>query len=306
MMRKSIEIFEVGPRDGFQNIKEYIPLEAKLEIIGGICDAGIRRVQATSFVSPKAVPQMRDAREVVEGCLERHPGVDFFALVPNLRGARSAMEAGLKKISFVASLSQTHNKANIKRTRAQSLEELKCIVDKLPNLAVALDLATAFGCPFEGLKEADEVVEFLSDYAEMGIRQVTLCDTIGLANPAQIRRTVKAAQKAFPEIEWSIHIHDTRNMGMASTLAAVEAGISNVQSTLGGLGGCPFAPGASGNLATEDLVFMLKSMGYELGIDLDKLLAASLLQKRAVMGGVFSGHLLNVKNYSGLPIAPPA
>jgi hydroxymethylglutaryl-CoA lyase len=161
---------------------------------------------------------------------------------------------------------------------------------------VCLDLATAFGCPFEGKKTEEDVVSFIRPYVDLGIRTVNLCDTIGIANPAQVRRTIAAVQKTYPQLDLMIHIHDTRNMGLVNTLAAIEAGISQVQSTLGGLGGCPFAPGASGNLATEDLVFMLQEMGYDLDIDVQKLIDLARDQARIIPGGIFSGHLFKVED----------
>ena len=286
-----IDIYEVGPRDGFQSVSEYIPLDTKLRIIDSILDSGIRHVQITSFVSPKAIPQMQDAREIASICTGKYPDTLFFALVPNLRGAQAAWETGIRQVSFVVSLGESHNRANINRTHAESFEELQKILKAYPQLDVCLDLATAFGCPFEGKKNEQEVLAFLRPYIDTGIRTVNLCDTIGIANPAQVRRTISSIQKTYPNLELQIHIHDTRNMGMVNTLAAIECGVSKVQSTLGGLGGCPYAPGASGNLATEDLVFMLSEMGYELGIDLKKLVQAARDQAKIIPGSLFSGHL---------------
>ena len=291
-----IEIYEVGPRDGFQNITEYIPLETKLTIIEGLQAAGIRHLQMTSFVSPKAVPQMKDAAELARICLERYPEMDFLALVPNLRGAQTAWESGIRHVSTVVSLSESHNRANINRTSAESQTEIAKILETYPEMDVCLDLATAFGCPFEGKKTEEDVVSFIRPYVDLGIRTVNLCDTIGIANPAQVRRTIAAVQKTYPQLDLMLHIHDTRNMGLVNTLAAIEAGVSQVQSTLGGLGGCPFAPGASGNLATEDLVFMLQEMGYDLDIDVQKLIDLARDQARIIPGGIFSGHLFKVED----------
>ena len=291
-----IEIYEVGPRDGFQNIPEYIPLETKLTIIEGLQAAGIRHLQMTSFVSPKAVPQMKDAAELARICLERYPETDLLALVPNLRGAQIAWESGIRHVSTVVSLSENHNRTNINRTSAESQTEIAKILETYPEMDVCLDLATAFGCPFEGKKTEEDVVSFIRPYVDLGIRTVNLCDTIGIANPAQVRRTIALVQKTYPQLDLMIHIHDTRNMGLVNTLAAIEAGVSQVQSTLGGLGGCPFAPGASGNLATEDLVFMLQEMGYDLDIDVQKLIDLARDQARIIPGGIFSGHLFKVED----------
>ncbi len=291
-----IELYEVGPRDGFQNIAEYIPLETKAKIIEGLLDAGIRHVQLTSFVSPKAVPQMKDAQELTKLCMKNHPDIDFFALVPNLRGAATAWEIGIKWVSYVVSLSESHNRANINKSHEQSLTQLQEIVQNYPNLKICLDLSTSFGCPFEGKKTEEDVVPFLEPYVAAGIETLNLCDTIGIANPTQVRRTITAVKKEYPSLDLQIHIHDTRNMGMVNTLAAIELGVNKVQSTLGGLGGCPFAPGASGNLATEDLVFMLSEMGYPLDIDIKKLIELAKYQARVIPSGQFSGHLFTIKD----------
>ena len=210
-----VDIYEVGPRDGFQNVKEYIPLETKLKVIDGLMDAGMKHVQITSFVSPKAIPQMKDAREVTETCLAKYPDADFHALVPNLRGAQNAWKAGLRSISYVVSLSISHNQANIRRTHEESFEELRKIQEAYPEMDICLDLATAFGCPFEGMKYADEVVSFLKPYADCGIKVFNLCDTVGMANPAQVRETIDAVTSAYPDAKLMVHIHDTRGMGMA-------------------------------------------------------------------------------------------
>jgi len=286
-----VDIYDVDPRDGFQNVKEYIPADKKLEIIDGLIEAGMKHVQITSFVSPKAIPQMKDAGEVARACVAKYPDVDLFALVPNLRGAQNAWEAGIKSISYVVSLSLSHNQANIRKTHEESFTELQKIQEAYPDMEICLDLATTFGCPFEGMKYASEVVSFLKDYAESGIKTVNLCDTVGMANPAQVRDTIDAVKKAYPDVELMVHIHDTRGMGMACTLAAIEKGVTKVQSTLGGLGGCPFAPGASGNLATEDLAYMLLEMGYETGLNVPEMITLAKYQAEVVPEGNFSGHL---------------
>lgn len=290
-----IEIYEVGPRDGFQSVAEYIPLEIKKNIIEGILDSGISHVQITSFVSSKAIPQMKDASVVSEYFVEKYPEAELLALVPNLRGAQMAWDSGIKSVSYVVSLSESHNKANIRRTRQESFDELLKILQDYPELDVCLDLATTFGCPFEGRKSEKDVVPFIKPYIEAGIKTVNLCDTIGAANPAQVRRIIEAVRTEYPELELMVHIHDTRNMGMVNTLVAIELGITKVQSTLGGLGGCPFAPGASGNLATEDLAFMLSEMGYQLGIDIPKMVEHARYQAEVIPIGKFSGHLYAIQ-----------
>jgi hydroxymethylglutaryl-CoA lyase len=291
---KKVTLYEVGPRDGFQNIPTYIPLETKLEIIDGLVDAGVGHIQVTSFVSPKAIPQMKDSQELARICKNRYPDLGFFALIPNLRGAKSALESGITGVSYVVSLGESHNLANIRKTHQQSFDELVLIKKEYPELAVGLDLATTFGCPFEGRKSDKEVLEFLRQYVDLGVEYVSLCDTIGVADPLQVRTTVAAVQREFPHLDLQIHIHDTRNMGMVNTLAAIEMGVDKIQSTLGGLGGCPYAPGASGNLATEDVLYMLTHMGYETGIDVDALVRLARRQADLIPEGLYSGHLFRV------------
>lgn len=292
---KEVQIYEVGPRDGFQNLKEYLPLEEKLKIIDKLVESGVKHLQLTSYVSPKAIPQMKDAKEVTKACLEKYPDLDLLALVPNLYGAKTAWDLGIKKISYVVSLSESHNKANINRTHQESYDELKKIVEAYPEMEICLDLATTFGCPFEGKVGADVVVDFLKDYIKLGIHSVNLCDTIGVANPKQVREVIQAVKEAYSDLDLQVHIHDTRNMGMVNTLAAIESGVDKIQSTLGGLGGCPFAPGASGNLATEDVAYMLNDMGYKTGIHFDKIVEAARYERAVIQDGVFSGHQMNIK-----------
>jgi len=292
---RTIELYEVGPRDGFQNIDDYIPLETKLRIIDGLINSGVNHLQITSFVSPKAVPQMRDAGEVAAACVDKYPDADLFALVPNLRGAQAAWEAGIRSVSYVVSLSESHSNANIRRTHAESFAELQAILNAYPEMDICVDLSTTFGCPFEGMKGKHDVITFLKPYVDIGVETVNLCDTIGIANPAQVRQIIEAVQDQYPSLELQVHIHDTRNMGMVNTLAAIECGIDKVQSTLGGLGGCPFAPGASGNLATEDLAFMLSEMGYEVRVDVDRMIELARLQASVIPTGQYSGHQFRIQ-----------
>lgn len=291
---QTINVLEVGPRDGWQNLKQMLTFEEKTGLIDGMIDAGVREMEVTSFVSPKAIPQMADAAQLAQYCLEKHPDVKIYALAPNFRGVQNAWNAGIRHISYVISVSESHNKANINRTHEESFAELEKIVETYPNLDICIGMATVFGCPFEGIPPLKKAVAFAQRIYDIGIRSFDLADTIGIADPRQVRNTVKEMLDRFPDCEWQVHIHDTRNMGMVNTLAAIECGITTVQSTLGGLGGCPFAPGASGNTATEDLVFMLERMGYDTGIDFDKLLAVSKWQKRFV-DGIYSGHQMNIQ-----------
>lgn len=293
MAGAKINVMEVGPRDGFQNLKQILPTEKKLEIIDGVIEAGIKEVEIASFVSPKAVPQMADARELAARCVEKHPEVKFWALVPNLRGAQTAWESGIRNVVYIISLSETHNQKNVRRSHEESFADLARLMEACPGLNICVGIPTVFGCPFEGIPEPERAAAFVRRIWDMGIRTVNLADTIGIADPRQVRELVRAVRDALPECDIQIHIHDTRNMGMVNTLAAIECGVVNVQSTLGGLGGCPFAPGASGNTATEDLVFMLNRMGYDTGVDFDKLLAVSKYQ-RSFVEGIYSGHQMNI------------
>ena len=214
--------------------------------------------------------------------------------LPNLRGAANAYSLGLRKVCYVVSLSVSHNKANINRTHEQSLDAFKEIRAAYPDLNVVLDLATTFGCPFEGkYEDPAAVVAFLRDYVDAGIKEVCLCDTIGIADPVQVRRVIGAVKEAYPDLSLSVHFHDTRGLGMVNTLAAIEAGVDEIQSALGGLGGCPFAPGASGNLATEDAIWMLNEMGYETGVSFSRILAAAKHEKELIEGN-YSGHHINI------------
>ncbi len=295
-MNKHIDIIEVGPRDGFQNLKEYIPAERKIAIIEELIASGVKHMQITSFVSPKAIPQMRDAEEVAAKVTRKHPDLDLFALVPNFRGAQNAKAAGLKKVTTVISLSTSHNMANIRRTHDQSFDELEKIVESFPDVDISLDIATAFGCPFEGkVRDVNRLLSFMKRGYDLGVRIFNLCDTVGMADPKQVRDFVTAAKQAFPDARIEIHIHDTRGLGLACTLAGMEAGADGVQSTLGGLGGCPFAPGASGNTSTEDLVFMLNEMGYDTGIDFKKILSAAKNEFAAIEGN-YSGANIRVEH----------
>jgi hydroxymethylglutaryl-CoA lyase len=237
---------------------------------------------------------MKDAGELASRVVGKYPDADLFALVPNLRGAEAAWESGLRSVSYVVSLSESHNRANIRRTHEDSFAGLQAILEAYPDMDVCLDLSTTFGCPFEGMKTEDDVVPFLKPYVDSGIGTVNLCDTIGIANPAQVRCIIDAVWAEYPSLDLQVHIHDTRNMGMVNTLAAIELGVDKVQSTLGGLGGCPFAPGASGNLATEDLAFMLSEMGYELGVDIPKMVELAKWQATAIPTGQFSGHQFRI------------
>ena len=289
-MKQKIDVIEVGPRDGFQSVKcAQITTEQKLKVIDDLVAAGVKHLEYTSFVSPKAIPQLADAKDVTEAVLKKYPDLDLFALVPNLRGAQNAYELGLRKVCYVVSLSVSHNKANINRTHEQSLEAYKEIRAAYPDLDVIVDLATTFGCPFEGkYEDPAAVVAFLKDYADAGMTTCCLCDTIGIADPAQVKAVIAAVKEAYPSLELMVHFHDTRGLGMVNTMAAIESGVTKIQSALGGLGGCPFAPGAAGNVATEDVLNMMSEMGIATGIDNDVLHEAVELIQANVHANIVS------------------
>ena len=270
----------------------------KLEVIDKLIAAGVTHMEYTSFVSPKAIPQLADAQTVTEAVMKKYPGLDLFALVPNLRGAQNAYELGLRKVCYVVSLSKSHNKANINRTHEQSLEAYQEIRAAYPDLEVVVDLATTFGCPFEGkYNDSQAVVNFLKDYADAGMTTCCLCDTIGIADPAQVKSVIGELKASYPNLQLQVHFHDTRGLGMVNTMAAIESGVTEVQSALGGLGGCPFAPGASGNLSTEDMVWMLNEMGFKTGVSFSKVLEAAKFQAIHIPGN-YSGHHIHIEQES--------
>lgn len=272
---KAIEVVEVGPRDGFQNVKTFIPTQDKVEIIKSLIEAGIKNVELSSFVSPKAIPQLADAALVCGEILAQYGNqIRVSALVPNLKGAQAAWDAGIREVNCVMSVTPEHNKANINRTHAESLLELARMREGLPDMKVRVDLATTFACPFAGWVSFDAAVDLAAKVAALGITEMVLCDTIGVATPDRVYSVAARMQQTFPSVHFSLHLHDTRGMGLANTLAGMMAGITSFETSVGGLGGCPFAPGAAGNTATEDMVNMLNDMGIETGVNLERLLDA--------------------------------
>ena len=291
-----VKVVEIGPRDGFQNVKDWIPTETKIKIIDGLIESGFKKIQITSFVSPKAIPQMKDAAEVAHSIIARHPHVQLFALVPNYHGAKSAVEAGLKEITPVISLSESHNMANVKRTVAQSLEEMKKIRQDFPDIRMTQDIACVFGCPFEGEMPIEALLELIGKLRYIGVDAFTLCDTVGMAYPTLVKDVFEAVKREFPGVEFNAHIHDTRNMGILNSYLALQYGADSVQTAVGGLGGCPFAPGATGNTSSEDVVYMLNKCGYETGIDFDRLLEVAKFAKSQINGN-YSGHQINIPEH---------
>lgn len=269
-------IHDVVARDGFQIEASWIPTERKIEIIDLLSQTGIAKIEATSFVSPKAVPNLRDAAEVMAG-IHRSPLVTYVALVPNARGAERALAADVDEIVLVVSASESHNRANVRRSVDESFAGFREVFDVLRGSRVGVvgAIATAFGCPFEGFVPETQVVDCVARYLDLGVVGVTFGDTTGVANPSQVERLVRTVKKRFGAIDLALHFHNTRGMGLANVVAGLQAGVVRFEGCLGGLGGCPFAPGATGNVCTEDVVHMLECMGYDTGVDLDRLLAAS-------------------------------
>ena len=290
---KDITLIEVGPRDGFQNIDKFIPTDLKLNIIDELVKSGFKKIQITSFVHPKAIPQMKDSKEVALTATEKYKDVTFVALVPNLYGAKTAYESGIRNISCVISASETHNKENINRTVDESFDELRKIRSQFPDLNIKLDIATAFGCPFEGIIPIEQIFKMIETALEIGIDQVFLADTIGIGNPSQVDKILKQVSEKFPENSFGLHMHDTRGMGLSNILVALQNGFKTFESAIGGLGGCPFAPGAAGNIATEDLINMLEEMGISTGIDLKKLVEITSTIKNSIKPDLTS-HMANM------------
>lgn len=291
---QSIELIEVGPRDGFQNIPEWIPTETKMEVIDLLAASGFKKIELTSFVHPKAIPQMADAAAVLSQTKQKHPALECIALVPNLFGAKKAIEAGADAITFVLSASEKHNLENTRQTVEQSLQAFTEVCRIKGKTKVRLAVATAFDCPFAGKTPPDDVLRLIEAGLKAGADDIDLCDTIGTANPVQTEDLLTKASRRFPKIPFILHLHDTRGMGLANALTAMALGYRRFEGSIGGLGGCPFAPGAAGNIATEDLLNMLADMGVPTGIDLDKLLAAARLVQEKIPGNL-TGHMVKVK-----------
>jgi hydroxymethylglutaryl-CoA lyase len=274
---KGIRLFiqEVAPRDGFQIESLFVPTEKKIELINALSRTGLAKIEATSFTSPKAIPSLADAEQVMRG-IARVPGVEYSVLVPNVRGAERALACDVDELNLVMSASESHNSANLRMSCDESLAQFSKIVAFVGDLAqVNASLSTAFGCPFEGEISSQRVMDLLVRFVDLGLSRISLCDTTGVANPAQVQDLFDRVLGRWPHVDWTAHFHNTRGMGLANVLAALEAGVVRIDASLGGLGGCPYAPGASGNICTEDLVHMLELMGYSTGVDLDALLACS-------------------------------
>jgi hydroxymethylglutaryl-CoA lyase len=267
-----VSITEVGPRDGLQNEDRIIPLDLKVALIDRLSQTGLARIEAVSFVHPKAIPQMADAAEVMRR-IARREGVTYIALVPNEVGAQHAIAAGVNEIATVVSASESHNKANVNRTISESIEAVRNVARLARDAGVPWSgyVSTSFGCPYEGAVDPGRVFEVGRQMRDAGAYAIALGDTIGVANPRQVYEIVSRFWDEVPGPELRLHFHDTRGMALANVVAAMQAGATRFDGSIGGLGGCPYAPGASGNVATEDLVSMLQAMGIETGVDLHAL-----------------------------------
>lgn len=273
-----VVITEVVTRDGFQDEPGFVSTENKRSLIHGLMNAGVASIEVASFVHPKVVPQMRDAAELLTS-IERRPGVILSALVPNLKGAERAIEAGVDEMHLVLSASESHNRANLNRSVDESLAQLIEVCEFVrgsdSDARLGAGVATSFACPFEGRVELERLLRIVASLVDGGVELVNLADTTGMTNPRDVRLTCDAVRERHPDLAIGLHLHNTRGMALANTLAGLQAGIDRFDSSLGGIGGCPFAPGATGNVSTEDLVHMLHEMGIDTGIDLDALMRES-------------------------------
>jgi hydroxymethylglutaryl-CoA lyase len=284
---KRLFINEVATRDGFQMESRFIPTDDKIALVDRLGTLGYAKIEVTSFTSAKAIPALRDGEEVMQR-IARRPGVVYTALVPNLRGAERALESRIGEFNIVMSVSETHNLGNLRMTREQSFAQLAEVVAlaRQAGVPVNVSLSCVFGCPMEGEVPLGAVQEWIDRFAALQVQGVTLCDTTGMAFPTQVQTLCEAVTAGHFGLQWTAHFHNTRGMGLANTVAAVEAGIGRLDMSLGGIGGCPYAPGATGNVATEDVVHMLQCMGYDTGMDLEGLIDAASQLETLVQHGL--------------------
>jgi hydroxymethylglutaryl-CoA lyase len=273
-MPDRITVVEVGPRDGFQMEKNFIPTEQKIQIIDQLSETGITRIEVTSFVHPKVIPQLADAAEVMAG-IKKKQGVHYEVLIPNLKGMERALQSGVRDITLVVSASESHNQSNMRMSVAESLNDFKQVVRMARDTGVRVtgSAATAFGCAFEGLVKHEKVESIVAEYLSMGVHEIALADTTGMADPLSVKNLVQKTMAQVDGIPLRLHLHNTRGQGLANVLAAIQEGVTLFDASICGLGGCPFSPGATGNIPTADLVNMLHSMGLQTSIDLTMLIA---------------------------------
>jgi hydroxymethylglutaryl-CoA lyase len=279
-----VEIYEVGPRDGLQNESRPVATADKVAFIDALSATGLKHIEITSFVNPKWIPQLADAAQVARA-IERRPDVGYSCLVPNRKGLETALASGMREVAVFLSASETHNKKNVNKTIAETLAAFEEVIGPAREAGVRVRayVSTVFGCPYEGAVDPAKVVALVKELRARGVYQVSLGDTIGVGTPLQVQSVLGQVLEVAPAEQLAVHFHDTRGTALANVLVALGVGITTVDSALGGLGGCPYAPGASGNLATEDVVYMLEGMGIETGVDLDALVACA--QKVAVWVG---------------------
>ena len=300
---KRIYFNEVVTRDGFQIEPAFIPTDDKIALIDALSSCGYAKIEVTSFTSPKAIPMLRDAEEVM-GRIHRVPGVEYSVLVPNLRGAERALESRADELNLVMSVSETHNLANLRMPREKSFAALRDVIRHVDGgTPINISLSCSFGCPMEGQVAQDEVLHWGERFAALGVRGLTICDTTGMAHPGQVSRMVQALQERFDGLQLTLHFHNTRGMGLANLLAAVQGGITRFDGSLGGLGGCPYAPGASGNVTSEDAIHMLDAMGYDTGMNLPKLLALARMMPQ-IVGHSVPGQVAKAGRSTDLHPAP--
>src|SRR2546422_5561690 len=293
-----VTVCEVGTRDGFQIEPEFIATEQKIEVVDRLAEAGVPRIGVTSFVSPKAVPQLRDAEAVMAG-IRRRPGTRYAALVPNDKGAARAADAGVDVIHTVVSASESHNLANVNMTIAESIAKLRAVGEIAARARVKLNcgISTSFGCPFEGDVPIERLESVVARLVDLGAAGIGLADTTGMANPRQVTEILERLMPRFPGIEWTLHTHDTRAMAIPNILAAMACGVTNFDASIGGLGGCPFAPGASGNVCTADLVHAPHALGVQTGIDLDALIETSR-RVQDIVGRALPGQIVKAGKWT--------
>ncbi len=289
-----VAIVEVGPRDGLQSLKQAMPTQAKARWIDALAAAGLHRIQVGSFVSPRALPQMADCAHVVRHALTI-PGLRVSVLVPNLRYAQEAFDAGAHALTIPVSVSEPHSLANIRKTHAEVVEDVRAIValrdERSPETQIEIGLATAFGCTIQGVVPEDDVIRMACVVAECGVDSIHPADTVGFASPTQVRRLLTRLREQVGERCAAVHLHNTRGQGLANVVAALDVGIREFDASHGGLGGCPYAPGATGNIVTEDLVFLLEAMGLRTGVDLERLIEARSVLAAGLPGVDLYGHV---------------
>ncbi|WP_181346847.1 hydroxymethylglutaryl-CoA lyase [Thalassobacillus sp. CUG 92003] len=296
-----ISIQEVATRDGLQIEEQFVPTDQKVDLVNRLGAAGVDKIEVTSFVSPKAVPNLKDAEEVMQH-IERKEGVTYTALIPNVKGAERALACEADEVNLVASVSETHNLKNVRQKVDDSFANFKDIASFLSGSGIDINgtLATTFGCPFEGSISEDRVMTLIDQYLELGAGGITLADTTGMATPNQVFRLCGKVLDKWPDLPLTLHFHNTRGMGLANVVEGIRAGVTRFDASLGGLGGCPFAPGATGNICTEDLVHMLAFMGYDMKADLDQLIAISKHMEKEVVKHEVPGQIIKAGKITDL------